>query len=119
MDIRGVITTVGFNSLVIVSVLLTRNGHPKVPFLLQRQVIRVERNDPISRHHRLWVLRRSSAGAPQRCSDEPYSDMKLPSPHSRSTGVGGRGTEEEYNLLQAPYDDTAGSGLPKASSALL
>jgi hypothetical protein len=55
MDIRGVITTVGFNSLVIVSVLLTRNGHPKVPFLLQRQVIRDERNDPISRHHRLWV----------------------------------------------------------------
>jgi hypothetical protein len=33
MDIRGVIAPVGFNSLDIVSVLLTRKGHLRVPLL--------------------------------------------------------------------------------------
>jgi hypothetical protein len=101
MDIRGVITTVGFNSLVIVSVLLTRNGHPKVPFLLQRQVIWDERDDPISRHHRLWVSATLLCGGFH--SDFLTSPTRLPetsSSHSRVTGVGGGGALERRLALR-------------------
>jgi hypothetical protein len=59
-------------------------------------------------------LRRSSAGALQRRSDEPYTKnyQKLPPSHSRVTGVDGRGTERRWAAYRAPGHSGA-PGTPK------